>query len=501
MTTAGQNRLVLAGIVLIAVTLRLPFLSVPLERDEGAYAYMATRWLAGEVPYRDIFDHKPPLIYLAYFPAAILANGSAEPIRLIGAAWFLATLVMVYVTARFVWGPAAALISTLLYAAFGNAVRIQAINSNTEHLLVLLAMGALCCFLRERCRGTFGWLFVSGLLCGLSVLTKPVAALQFGVLVLAAILGPSNPTAGTTAAVRRATVLLLGFALPIATCCYYFWSQGALDALRQAVLDYNGLYVQYANVALMGQVGLFGYVSLLGYLPPVLACLWLLLYVALWRVLMRERTWSHLVLVAWTAAAFIGIKTAAREYPHYYVTILPALALWGGFAVKATWHQMQWRLEVSRVKRFAAGGVLGLAAILAVAYVADAATFYSSGHDNVLQAEYVQNDAKLFSKAPAVAAVIREASTSDEPILVWGSEPELYYYAQRRSVTRFIYTYPMQFVPSALPEFLNQAQTGHPAVVVAYSGDRDERLARFLAAGAYRELTQMDPFVVYTSHH
>src|SRR2546423_10451642 len=54
------------GVVAVALLLRWPLASIPLERDEGEYAYIAQRWLRGDVPYRDAFDQKPPGAFAAY---------------------------------------------------------------------------------------------------------------------------------------------------------------------------------------------------------------------------------------------------------------------------------------------------------------------------------------------------------------------------------------------------------------------------------------------------
>ena len=96
---------IVAGLLLLAVLLHLRFLAEPLERDEGAYAYVATRILAGDLPYRDVFDHKPPGVHYAY-AAAFLALGPTEgAVRLLGAlAGILATLATAW-AARELWGP------------------------------------------------------------------------------------------------------------------------------------------------------------------------------------------------------------------------------------------------------------------------------------------------------------------------------------------------------------------------------------------------------------
>lgn len=50
----GRWLLLLA--LLATIALRWPLLEVPLERDEGEYAYIAWRISEGDVPYLDAFD-------------------------------------------------------------------------------------------------------------------------------------------------------------------------------------------------------------------------------------------------------------------------------------------------------------------------------------------------------------------------------------------------------------------------------------------------------------
>ena len=63
------------AVLALALALRAPVASLAFERDEGEYAYAAQRWIAGDVPYRDFFDQKPPGVFAFY--AAAFAVGLA----------------------------------------------------------------------------------------------------------------------------------------------------------------------------------------------------------------------------------------------------------------------------------------------------------------------------------------------------------------------------------------------------------------------------------------
>ena len=53
----------LVAILGLAFILRMKFWGQPFEMDEGAHAYMGWGMLQGLVPYRDMYNGKPPGIY------------------------------------------------------------------------------------------------------------------------------------------------------------------------------------------------------------------------------------------------------------------------------------------------------------------------------------------------------------------------------------------------------------------------------------------------------
>jgi len=76
--SARQTILVVVGLILIAAAVRIPLLGIPLERDEGEYAYIAWRLGHNELPYRDWVDQKPPAVFWTYRAALALPF---DPIR------------------------------------------------------------------------------------------------------------------------------------------------------------------------------------------------------------------------------------------------------------------------------------------------------------------------------------------------------------------------------------------------------------------------------------
>ena len=57
------HRLDLAG-ALAALVLGLPSLAYRYGPDQAMFHYVAREWLEGRLPYRDVFDVKPPGIFV-----------------------------------------------------------------------------------------------------------------------------------------------------------------------------------------------------------------------------------------------------------------------------------------------------------------------------------------------------------------------------------------------------------------------------------------------------
>src|SRR5213592_1078140 len=79
------------------LAVRVPSLVQPAGGDQGLYVYEGQRVLAGDVPYRDVWDQKPPAIAFLYAAAwRIWPHESVVPLAdLLAAAGVAALLVVI----------------------------------------------------------------------------------------------------------------------------------------------------------------------------------------------------------------------------------------------------------------------------------------------------------------------------------------------------------------------------------------------------------------------
>ena len=113
------------GLAVLYVALRVGIVDAPLDRDEGIFGLIGQAILRGEVPYRDIFDHKPPGVFYIYALALSIVPASARGIHSFLHLWNFATLLCVASTARALWGSRAALWTGLAFALVSAAPAVQ----------------------------------------------------------------------------------------------------------------------------------------------------------------------------------------------------------------------------------------------------------------------------------------------------------------------------------------------------------------------------------------
>jgi predicted membrane-bound mannosyltransferase len=100
----------------LAVVVRLRLLGVPLERDEGEFAYMGQLMLQGIPPYAEAYNMKLPGIYAAYALIMAAFGQTCAGIRLGLLLVNAATTAALFLLAKRLLGTRAALASACSFA-------------------------------------------------------------------------------------------------------------------------------------------------------------------------------------------------------------------------------------------------------------------------------------------------------------------------------------------------------------------------------------------------
>lgn len=500
-TRRALDMLLLGGALLVAMLVRLPGFALPLERDEGAYAYVAWNWLQGGLPYRDAFDHKPPLIYLLYMPALLWGTPSAWTIRAWATVLFAAAVALVYIVGRRTGNRWSAALAALIFAVAGSAFSLQGLVLNTAQALVLPALLALWWAIRLRETGNRRFAVAAGAAVAATVLIKPVAI----VLVPCVLLASRRSRRHFVQVVGSAALGGLLVALPVAA---YFAARGGWNELVFGVLSYNMLYAQESQARWQ-----------LGALVDMFAPFVPLLLVALGGIaLLHEKSRTDVarfqngppassaavpavlprsgwLVVAWAAALLIAAVGSLRAFVHYYYPILPFLALLAAPCIGWLWQRAPGTTFVQRAMNRSTP--LFLAALLIVPFALQNVRLVGLTAEQQAERLYGPEGLSYFAQASLVADFVRQYTQPDDFIHMFGAEPEVYVLSERRAASRYIYDYPIALVPGAKETLVNDLAERPPALLIIYYGVRPGEFNQVKDALKFDKIAQIGGYEIF----
>jgi len=418
-------------VVLAMVLVRARMLDFPLERDEGEYAYMGQLLLAGVLPYEQAANHKFPGTYLAYAVAMALFGETPRGVHLGLLAVNCGSVVLVFLLGRRLFGDAAGVAAAAAYALLGLGVGVLGFAAHMTHFVVLPVLAGLVLLWRAIDSGRPGALLAAGAALGASVTVRQTSLAYVAFAVVFWLLVQRRRLDRATLA-RHGAVLAAGVAAPVLVMLAHFAAAGALPELWRWTVAQALAYGTQSGLA----DGLHAFLGNSREAIGSTVGVWLLALVGGAR-LARERSHAAGFVAGLLAAGAAATAAGLFFRPHYFVQVLPAVALLAGRTVgelAAGWRRGRKR-SASRV---AAAAAVGLA--FAYPIVAQAPVLLTLSPDEAVRRVYGRNP---FPESVEIGRWIREHSSPGDTVAVLGSEPQIYFYARRRAATSFLYVYPL----------------------------------------------------------
>jgi hypothetical protein len=383
----GSRLRFFAVLAVVSLVLHLPGLLVHLfNSDEASLATMAMVIDRGGLLYHDTADRKPPVVPYLY-AAAVRLTGTRDlrPVRAVGALSLAATAALLgaearrrYRGRRAAWG--CALLFLLTTVAFFPADTQAA---GFELFMLLPMTAAVVAAGRHRAVQAGLWLALACLCKQTAVTTAlPVAWLLWR----GGGWRPPAHAALAGGAVIAATALTFG---PSEFLLWTVTGNGGYLALRGSV----GATIGRA----MGMTWAFIGINLALVLLAAVAA--------------RRRT-ATADLWLWLAGAAFGVVVGLRFFGHYYLQLLPPLALLGAGALQ---------------------GLEPVARRIAVGFTAVSAAVMCA-------VAFLPADERGLLPYGSIAARVRQLTNPGETVFVWGEFPEIYWASGREPATRFIHT-------------------------------------------------------------
>ncbi|MEW6404579.1 MAG: glycosyltransferase family 39 protein [Chloroflexota bacterium] len=449
-------------LILLVTAILLP--RSPLEqsippRDSGVFLYVGQQILDGQIPYRDTWDHKGPVIYYLNALGLYLAQGSRWGVWWIQWLSLALAAILGHTVLRRTFGQMPALLAS--FAWIISLVLVLGGGNYTEEYGLLLQLSALFFFWKSlNSPRPRPFVFLLGITFAAAFWLRPNLIgvhLSIGIVALSRLIfSPERRSVFQWVLAFAAGALTVS--LPLLT---YFARQGAAPSLIDQFLHYNLIYSSVTaeekidalleGLQLLTRSG----VTFTAFAGWVIGCLPLF---AKPGELMEKAPLLCVALVGLPIDLFL-VSASGRSYHHYYLTWLPVFAI-----LTAQWASsisIQFKPAETALQQFK----LESRAVWTMALIV---AFALPSHRDIIAPvfELVYTDPP---STPLVVKRIWNYTTPDDYLLVWGAEASYNFLSERRSPSRFMYQYPLLTcgygTDAMVGEFLDALQRHKPLII------------------------------------
>jgi hypothetical protein len=454
--------IVLAIIILFTAAIRIRLLQIPLERDEGEFAYMGQLMLQGIPPYLMAYNMKLPGIYAIYALVMSIFGQTITGIHLgLMLANCIATILLFLLTRR-LFDNAAAIVAAASFALLSLSPSVLGTSAHATQFIVPFALGGTILLLKFIDSNKYLLLFMSGLLYGSAFIIKQHAVffIVFALLYFTWQITIIRPINWKRLALGN-SILVISSALPFLLTCAILYNIGVFSKFWFWTFTYAR---EYASQKALSEAIMAFQTNVITVIDSW-GLLWAVAGIGLTSIFWSDKSrLNKLFLLAFFFFSFLTVCPGFYFRSHYFITLLPAIAMLAGVAITAS---IQWLYEkkIAPIVQIIPVFIIAGAIIYPILNMGD--FFFKTTPVEACRLMYGLNP---FPESIKIAEYIKAHTSKDDRIAVIGSEPQIYFYASRKSATGYIYTYGLMeqhcYASKMQLEFIKEIETSRPQYIV-----------------------------------
>ena len=452
-------------VLAVVVFVRIRLLQTPLERDEGEYAYMGQLILKGVPPYLNAYTMKLPGVSIAYALIMMLFGQTISGIHL-GLLFVNAIgILLVYLLGKRLFDQNTAFLSCSAYAVLSLSQSVLGAFAHATHFVVLFYLAGLLLLLRTVDERRISVLFASGLFFGVAFTMKQHAVL----LIIFAFMylvwrRHKNHILWEKIVFAESALFLLGVIIPYALIALWMAHAGVFGTFWFWTVQYAREYTSELNLVEGVKNFKESFATILSSQP------YLCILAGAGGILLCSKyakCADRLFIFGLFLFSFLAICPGFYFRNHYFILILPAMALLIGAAIQSA-------------ELFFASFILrGFQCFIPLLIFMTAITYgFYHEREYLFTFTPVQVNRAIYGRHPfpeaiQIASYLRERTTPNDRIAVLGSEPEICFYADRLSASGHIYMYGLEeeqpYAEQMQIAVIREIESAHPKYIVLSS--------------------------------
>jgi len=453
LSVEGRSRLwLLAALVFVGFRAATE-LTYPIYRDQAAYCMIGQSLLEGKVLYRDLWDNKPPGIFYLYavivklFGPVMWSVGVVDLLCLFAISFFIFRFTKQYLGTT----PAvvAVVFNTTWHVQGGNLYAAQ-----PETFVVLFVFASYFLMANKD-----GWAVFrnvgAGLLLAAAFLVKYNALAFLPLVTVAPYLDRAKADAEPRRVglripwrewLPRTGVLVSSFLVAVVLALALFLISGSWESLKEIQFEVLPRYAAevFRAVPLYWVWVLEQTTFTLGSWTEAVAAAALLIA---WK--QRELGRCAPIFLA-CALSYASVTMQVRFHDYYFQTCLPFFAMLWGYVLEKAYGGIRALLRKFAERRWQLARVLVWVLVANVIYWPVPAQVAALAVDSAALRDWWRDRNLFYATSPwsrpidhfgdqlRVIEYVKKHSTAQDGIFVWGTDPLIYFLAERRPPTRFV---------------------------------------------------------------
>ena len=435
-------------IILVSILRFSTFFQSVIDWDESVFLLMSKSLLDGNLPYTQIWDHKPPGIYLLFSLSQIVFGQSVISIRILTCIFVSISCFALYKSGNIFNSNNNynGILAGILYAFF--SLKNGGLSANTELFFVFFNILAfhlvfLTLFSSNKQLNFYKFRFlIIGLIMGISLHIKYLVIFDFFAIFLILITYYFKSNERNIIELTKVYFcLLIGAFIPFLLSTLYFMKSGHLNDYIYANFIANKIYSAETQFSLIYFIQVIIGQAVQNH--PLWLCLLITpFYIYIFVPRKSEESYKFYALLLWFFMAFIGTCATKKFYPHYFLQILPPLCLLSSYMVITL-------LDSASLKPVKLGFAVTLIFLLPLLQ-SSSKPLKASMH--FIDKKYVQNSDHWQDTPTRVSNYIKSRIGEDDYIYMADYQPIVYYLTNSKIPTKYIL--PSWFIKEEFSRFI-----------------------------------------------
>lgn len=437
--------LIITGLILYCIP--IIWYTIP-GTDGGVFMYIGKRMLEGAVPYRDIFDHKGPLLYFINALGIFISGGEIWGVRILEIIFIVLAVFISFYSLKKYFGVKIAIFSTAVWLI--SLPVILAPGNYCEEYAVLFQFVGIWFFIAYFQTNKNKYLFYFGLSLGGVILLRPNLIGVHGAILIYWIYELVT-SRRLKQFLIQALIVSGGMFSVILLFLLYFYHHNALYDLWDQLYVFNRAYSTGAwELRLKNFYYLIEYNMLYG-LPIISAAGVISGFIFFIKTKSQDLKSAAFIAIVSFFLSLVMILLSLRSDHNYYLSLIPPYALLSGLF----FQQVSILLKRKELCYWIAGSMIVFCSIV------PARRWAGLVNQNIVK-----------KKHPYIEVVEYICCNSDKKhfVLMWGAETKINLVTGRKSPTKYTYQWPLYRLgyvkESHVERFLSDIRENKPVLII-----------------------------------